>query len=262
MVIDIHTHAFSDNIAGRALDSLASKVAHIVKPHCGATIGELAAHMERSGVNRFVLQPVATKESQMDPINNWAQSVQTEHIQSFAALYPHITQYKEAISNIASMGFKGVKLHPEYQDFQVDALHMLRLYNALFEKGLAVMMHTGVDHGMPAPYKSSPKQLKNVVRNLQGGIFIAAHMGGHAMWEQVEAHLLGENIYLDTSMGFSFYGSETFLRIAKGHGTDKLLFGSDAPWSDAKSELAAFRALPLTDDEKDAILYKNALQIL
>ena len=91
---------------------------------------------------------------------------------------------------------------------------------------------------------------------------MAAHLGGHDQWDEVEEYMVGEDLYLDTSMGFEFYSHEQFLRIVKNHGADKILFGSDSPWSRADKEIAALCALPLSDSEKDAILYKNAQRIL
>jgi predicted TIM-barrel fold metal-dependent hydrolase len=63
-------------------------------------------------------------------------------------------------------------------------------------------------------------------------------------------------------MGFEFYPKEQFLRIAKNHGADKILFGSDAPWSNAKTEIEHIRSLPLESHEIDAILGNNAKRIL
>jgi predicted TIM-barrel fold metal-dependent hydrolase len=69
-------------------------------------------------------------------------------------------------------------------------------------------------------------------------------------------------MYLDTSMGFSYYPHEQFLRIVKAHGADKILFGSDSPWSKAGEEIAALQSLPLSEEEKAKILYKNAEKLL
>ena len=63
-------------------------------------------------------------------------------------------------------------------------------------------------------------------------------------------------------MGFEHYSHEQFLRIVKSHGADKILFGSDSPWSRADNEIATLRSLDLSDDEKDLILHKNAERIL
>ena len=97
---------------------------------------------------------------------------------------------------------------------------------------------------------------------MQGGIIIAAHFGGHAQWDDVEKHLAGRNIYLDTSMGFEYFSHEQFIRIVRTHGADTVLFGSDSPWSNAKAEIEHLNTLPLSQREKDDILFGNAKRLL
>ena len=97
---------------------------------------------------------------------------------------------------------------------------------------------------------------------MRGGVLVAAHFGGQSQWDDVERYLVGENVYLDTSMGQKYYPTEQFLRIVRAHGADKILFASDSPWSNAGAEIASISALPLTDSEKSHIFSENARRIL
>ena len=97
---------------------------------------------------------------------------------------------------------------------------------------------------------------------VSGGTFVLAHLGGHAMWDDVERYLVGRDVYFDTAMGFECFPSEQFLRIVKNHGADKILFATDSPWSDASRELAVLNSLALTDEEKNMILCDNARRLL
>jgi predicted TIM-barrel fold metal-dependent hydrolase len=45
-------------------------------------------------------------------------------------------------------------------------------------------------------------------------------------------------------------------------GADKVLFGSDCPWDDPANEIAMINRLPLTDEEKELIFYRNAERLL
>jgi predicted TIM-barrel fold metal-dependent hydrolase len=67
---------------------------------------------------------------------------------------------------------------------------------------------------------------------------------------------------LTAKKGQKYYSKEQFLRIVKNHGADKILFGTDSPWSRADEEIASIRALPLSEDEKSAILGGNAARLL
>jgi predicted TIM-barrel fold metal-dependent hydrolase len=124
------------------------------------------------------------------------------------------------------------------------------------------MFHAGFDPAFQAPFKSSPKQFADIADALRGGVIIAAHLGGHLQWDDVEKHLAGSNIYFDMSMGLDYYPREQFMRIVKNHGAGKILFASDSPWSSAGKEIETLKALPLTSQELDSILYLNAKRLL
>ncbi|MCL2057528.1 MAG: amidohydrolase family protein [Oscillospiraceae bacterium] len=181
---------------------------------------------------------------------------------SFGGIYPHSSDYMDDIDFVVGLGLRGLKFHAEYQNFVLDDDHMLRVYDYALSKGLVLLHHAGFDPGYPPPFKSSPQQFARVAKAMGGGVIIAAHLGGHDQWDDVERHLVGSGIYLDTSMGFEFFPRDQFLRIVKTHGADKILFGSDAPWSNAGKEIANLRAMPLGADEIDAILGGNAARIL
>jgi predicted TIM-barrel fold metal-dependent hydrolase len=63
-------------------------------------------------------------------------------------------------------------------------------------------------------------------------------------------------------MGFKYFSNEQFVRIVKKHGADKVLFASDAPWSNARTEIEHLRNLPLLESEKENILGANAKRLL
>ena len=218
--------------------------------------------MNEFSVDISVLQPVVTKLSQTKSLNEWAKSVCSDRIISFGGLYPHTDDYKRDIDFICSLGLKGIKLHPEYQHFEIDDPKMLKIYDYALSRGLILLFHAGFDPAFPPPVHSSPKRFAEISRAMRGGTMIAAHLGGQLMWDEALEHLVGSDIYLDTSMGFGYYSNEQFLRIVKAHGADKILFGSDSPWSRADEQIAALKALPISDEQKDQILFKNAQRLL
>ena len=54
---------------------------------------------------------------------------------------------------------------------------------------------------------------------------------------------------------------EQFVRLVRRHGPDRVLFGSDSPWTDPGEELARLRGL-LDDRELAAVLGGNAERLL
>ncbi len=262
MVIDFHTHAFPDAIASRAITSIVENSNGKCHACSDGTLSGLLQNMDAFGIDVSVLQPVITKQSQTKSLNEWAANVVSDRIISFGGIFPHTDDYKRDIDFVCSLGLKGIKLHPEYQQFHIDAPEMLRLYDYALSKGLMILFHAGADPAYSPPYHSSPKQFAAISKAMRGGVMIAAHLGGMQCWNDVEQYLVGTDVYIDTSIGFSYYPTEQFLRIVKAHGADKILFGSDAPWSNAEQELDVLRSLPLSQDEKEAILHKNAARLL
>ena len=262
MIIDFHTHLFPDDLAEKAISILSSNTKDCFKPAHEGTISGLLKSMDDAKINISVVQPVITKASQMEKTNEWVKSLSSERIIPFGGIFPHTDDYKRDIDFVVALGLKGLKFHAEYQDFSIDEKKMLPIYDYALSKGLIILHHAGVDPGMPAPYKSSPQQFSKVVDAMQGGVIIAAHLGGHLQWDDVEKYLVGKNIYFDTSMGFEYFSKEQFLRIVKNHGVDKIIFASDSPWSCAKTEIEYIQSLPLNENEKHSILYGNATRIL
>ncbi len=262
MIIDIHTHIFPDHLAPRALAKLREESGDIYPLAGEGTAAGLVRDMNGRGVDAAVSQPVVTRPSQLRAVNEWAASTASGRIIPFGGIYPRSGNYKADIDEIVRLGLKGLKFHAEYQDFVVDDPHMLRVYDYALSKGLVLLHHGGYDPAFRPPFRSSPRQFANVAKAMRGGVLIVAHLGGHAQWDDVERYLVGGRLYLDTSMGFEFYRHDQFLRIVEAHGADKILFGSDYPWSDAAKEIAILRSLPLSGAEKAAILGGNARRIL
>ncbi len=262
MVIDFHTHAFPDSIAERAIASLVKGCDGRYTPCSNGTLSGLTANMEKFNVDISVVQPIVTKMSQTKGINEWAYEICSDRIISFGGIFPHTDDYKRDVDFVCSLGLKGVKLHPEYQNFTIDAPKMLKIYDYMLSRGLIILFHAGFDPAFPPPYHSSPKQFADIANQMRGGTIIAAHLGGQQQWDDVERYIVGTDIYIDTSMGFDYYPHDQFLRIVKNHGADKILFGSDSPWSRADEELKALRSLPLSDSERELILHGNAQRLL
>lgn len=262
MIIDFHTHIFPDQIAKRAITSLAEQIDYLYDPVTYGSKGELLSKMDEWGIDVSVAMPVLTKISQFERTNEFAKSVTDGRIISFGGIHPQTDDYKRDIDCICSLGLKGIKLHPEYQSFDVYDKNMLKLYDYALSKGLMLMFHAGADPAYKAPFRSSPKAFRAVIDEMQGGIIIAAHLGGHAQWDDVEKYLAGTSIYLDTSMGTEYYKAEQFIRIVKSHGSERILFGSDSPWSNAKKEIENIRSMPLTEKEKTDILGASAQKLL
>lgn len=262
MIIDFHTHAFPDALAPRAIAGLVAGAGGTLPPCHDGTVGGLRANMERFGIDLSVVQPVITKPKQTETLNKWARDITGGNILSFGGIHPQTDDYKRDIDYVCSLGLKGLKFHPEYQEFKVDDDEMLRVYDYALSKGLILLFHAGYDIAYKPPFRSSPEGFRHIMDAMGGGTVVAAHMGGIGDWERTAELLAGTGIYLDSSMGFDYYGEERFLSMVEAMGAEQILFGSDAPWSNGGEEIKRIKALPLSEEDKAAILGGNARRIL
>lgn len=267
MLIDFHTHIFPNAIAKKTVEKLSMSILHFQKVQAihartDGTLEGLRALMTAEGVDISVTMPIATKVRHTATINKFAAEAESRDIISFAGIHPMDENYEKTLEEIAEAGFKGIKLHPEYQEIDIDSPECIRVLKKAEELGLYTTIHAGADFGMPEPYHCCPRQLKNVLECVSGKYIIAAHMGGFVMWDEVEKYLVGTPILMDTAVVCSFMPLEQFKRIVKNHGADKILFGSDCPWESPRATLDFILSAGLCEEEVELIKHKNAEKIL
>ena len=90
---------------------------------------------------------------------------------------------------------------------------------------------------------------------------ICAHLGGWTVWEKAAHELPGADIYVDTSSALFALTPERAAEIIRAFGVDRALYGTDYPMWSPVSEMQRFNALPLTDEEREKILWTNHLKL-
>ena len=130
MIIDFHTHAFPEKIAEKAIEKLSFASGGLI-PQTNGTVSGLKALMKKDGVDKSVALGIATNEKQQTAVNDFIKSQECEEIIPFGSVYPHAESALEELERIHSMGIKGIKLHPEYQQFFVDDEKMKPIYKKI-----------------------------------------------------------------------------------------------------------------------------------
>ncbi|MBQ7821419.1 MAG: amidohydrolase family protein [Clostridia bacterium] len=265
MVIDVHTHAFPDAIAERTLEFLKAKMlaqSNIKVPNnTDGTVDGLLRSMDKCGVDISLVMPIATKISQTNTINNFAENLRGERILSFGSVHPHDSDACDVLKDLASRGFMGIKLHPEFQDFYIDSKESLKVLKCAEELGLSVLIHAGGDLGYPPPYHCTPERLEHVLGEISGEKLIAAHLGGFMMWDEVLKRIAGKPIYIDTAAVGTCITPDIYHDIIRAHGADRVLFGSDSPWESQSHALEVLESTGITKEELDKIKYENAVKL-
>ena len=261
MLIDFHTHAFPEKIAGRAVAKLAHDSGGL-NPQTDGTLDSLKEQMARDGVALSVVHSIATNPRQQTNVNNFAIEInQDPSIVAFGSIHPDAPDALDELERIHAAGLKGVKLHPEYQQFYVNDERMKPIYKKISQLGLITMFHAGHDIGFHPPYHCMPEHLSAALKWLDAPV-VAAHWGGMGCTQAVLDRLCGENLYFDLSFGYGVIPKKQAQLIVEKHTPDRLLFGSDLPWHRPQWEKRLLDTLELSQADREKICCGNARRLL
>lgn len=260
-MIDFHTHAFPDALAERAMRQLMSE-AEGVEAFLDGRVSSLLRSMDENGIEASVLCCIATRPEQFEPIFKWCEQIASERIVPFASVHPADPQAVERIRRIAQAGFKGVKMHPYYQDFCMDDPALFPLYEAMCDQKLMLAVHTGFDIAFERVEKGSPRQIGAVMSQFPELRLITTHLGGWRQWDDVERYLAGRPVFMETSWSLEFMEIEQARRILLTHPAEYLLFGTDSPWTDQAASIRGIKRLNLPEERLRKLFYENARTLL
>lgn len=262
MIIDFHVHAFPDALAAKALPLL-SKCSGGVKPNYDATISGLESYLAKNNVDYAVVLNIATNPHQERKVNDFAISLlEKKNIIPFGSVHPDSPNALSELERLAKAGIRGIKLHPDYQHFFVDDEKMFPIYKKIAELGFITVFHAGVDIGYPKPVHCTPERLLRVLDLFDDAPVVAAHFGGWLLWDSVLEDLCGTKVYLDTAFSSGKMPPDYAKELIKAHGADKVLLGSDMPWSDTLDEVRFVQSLDLSAEDEEKILSNNAKRLL
>lgn len=262
MIIDFHTHAFADDLAPRVISKLEAE------GDCHAAldgrVDTLLASMDRAGIARSVVCPIATKPAQFEGIRNWAREVRSRQprLEMFLSVHPDDPDALAHIDQTADEGFQGLKFHPYYQEFTLDDDRLFPLYERIAARGLIAVFHTGFDIAYPPDRICDPVRVRRVADTFPTLKLVATHLGAWRDWDNAREHLIGRPLYIETSYSIWDMPAEQARELILAHPPEYLLFGSDSPWADQTEELAHWRKLDLPGDLLAAALGGNAARLL
>lgn len=260
MIIDFHTHVFPPKIAEKAIASLSFKSGGLLPTYNGTAEG-LIKRMDEEGVDKSVVLSIATNAHQMRSVNDFAASINGERLVAFGSVYPEAPDCFEEMERIKELGLKGIKFHPEYQNFFVDDEKMRPIYKKAGELGLITVFHAGADLGYKSPYHCTPDRAERILDWFTSPA-VFAHWGGWMCGEEVLEKLAGTNAYLDLSFGYASIPRDVAASIVEKHDTGRLLLGSDGPWHSVTMEKRLLDTLGLSDEERNKIYGENAAKLL
>ena len=173
------------------------------------------------------------------------------------------------------LGLRGVKLMPMYAGFRPDDDRLDPLWRYAVRHGLPVLLHTGTTFVAQAPLDCTlPRRLDPVAARFPDLRLVLAHLGHPYEGECVAVIRKHPHVYADLSAlhyrPFQLYHS---LMLVQEYGVwDKVLFGTDYPFTDVHATLAGLRGLndmldgtrlPRLDPAAiERVIYRESLPLL
>jgi len=262
-IIDFHTHIFPDKIAKQALATLAEDSGDYV-PKTDGTLAGLTASMDHAGIGLSVVANIATRPAQMLPIFDFCRRIAGPRIVPLISVHPENTMsdVNSLFTEAADLGIRGVKLHPMYQGFFIDDRRMYPLYQLIEHFGFFVVFHTGYDIAFPGNTQADVERVVVIAREFRELTIVATHVGGWRQWER--AGILGTcgNVYTETSMTLTEMEDRAFVKALSAFDEDRVLFGSDSPWTDQKEMADRTLRLGLPQGRLEKLVELNARKLL
>jgi len=173
------------------------------------------------------------------------------------------------VEQILRLGIRMIKIHPPHQllypnEYLSGVKELEIIYRAAEANGVPVMFHTGTSIFAGARNRyGDPIYIDDVAVDFPKMKILLAH-GGRPLWMNTSFFLLRRhpNVYLDISGIPPKTLLDYFPRLEEV--AAKTLFGTDWPGPgvpEIKKNLDDFRALPLSEETKQQILSKTALEI-
>ena len=185
MIIDFHTHTFPD----KSSEKIVNHLAHIgcIPPHTDGSVIGLFSSMKEADIDYSVNLPVMTKPSQVEKVNS-SLIQQQEYlldmkIITFGGMHPNYTNYKEELLRLKQAGIPGIKLHPAYQNVDLDDIRMMRIIDEASSQGLITLVHAGIDIGIYDHNYSSVAHILKLLKEVAPEKLVLAHMGNWGLLE-------------------------------------------------------------------------------
>lgn len=259
-IINSHCHIYPEKIASKAVCGI--KDFYDLDMSLNGTVSGLIEDGKKVGVTHYLVHSVATTPKQVKSINEFiGESVKanSDIFTGFGTLHPDSEDIQGDFDHLIELGLKGVKVHPDFQQFAMNGERAFKMGEIINEGNVPLMVHCG---DFRYSY-SNPEHIKPFLEKFPDITFIGAHFAGWSIWNEATEQLAGiPNLYVDLSSSLYDLTSENALELIHAYGADKVLWGTDYPMWESKSEMEYFDKLDLTKKERSQILYENAAKIL
>lgn len=211
------------------------------------TPSDLKKKLSEARVDKAVIFPKGKIEDFTEE-NRKMSKLDKDSFIPFGRASPTHKNFEEELKQVEKLGLHGLKLHPNQGKFKVNK--SLKKDLKELEPQVPILAHTGMKEDEKVHNLEVLSELPNPV--------IIAHAGKGYAKKAVEFVNQYENFYLDTSLA-SVYRIK---RIVASSPVDKILYGSDSPYSHPAVEKKKILYAVEDEETRRKILGENVLKVL
>ncbi|WP_020577008.1 amidohydrolase family protein [Actinopolymorpha alba] len=193
----------------------------------------------------------------------------------FMSVNPTWTAVLDEVERCVELGLVGVKLGPNYQNFDPQCAEALAFYGYCERAGLPILFHQGTSPIREAPLRyTHPLVMDDIALRFPELRIVMAHLGHPFVRETVSVIRKHPHVYADVSSIYlrPWLCWEALTFATEWNVTHKLLFGSDYPIATSAEAMDGLRRvnaivegskLPrVPDDAIERIIHADALSAL
>ncbi len=165
---------------------------------------------------------------------------------------------------LSGQDFAGVKLHPRAQNFDPVDRRYYPIYKKIEDSGKPLLLHSRKmlpfmnRPGRTNPAFSDPDRMVRLAREFPNLNIILAHFANMSK-KALSAVGKHENLFIETSIFGTVFTVKIFCEKI---GAEKIIYGSDSPYSDQEIEVLKIKKADIGRKEKELILGRNILSLI
>jgi uncharacterized protein len=276
VIIDFHTHVFSDEMRARRAEYLERddwfSTLYEDPRHRLASAEDVVASMQVAGVDRSVICGFPWRNSGLCKEHNDyiidAVRRYPDELLGFACVQPLDAGDAPELDRCLSAGLCGLgELGPDGQKFDItDKWALEASAEVLQHHARPLLLHSSepVGHLYPGKGETFPWKLLQLASNFPDLAIVLAHWGGGLPFYELmpEVRDALRNVYYDTAASTYLYDFDIFNITSRITGAHKILWGTDYPLLSQAKFLERVRSCGLSPEDLDLILGGNAARLL